>query len=60
MSHLDDHGDTAGASYLKEVRDHYEEYPYPERAPEDEKKQLRGTVADGPDHINYYCLQGAG
>jgi len=45
-------------NYLKEVREHYENYPYPERNPEDEKKRLLSTVTDCLDRINYYCFEG--
>ena len=41
-----------------EVRRQYEQYPYPERKPEDEAKRLVPTVANFLAKINFYCFQG--
>ena len=46
------------SEYLREVRDHYEEYPYPERDPLKEKEFLRAPFTDRLDHVNYYCFEG--
>lgn len=46
------------SSYLKDVRNQYEDYPYPERDPEDEKKFIRATWVDSLDRINYFCHSG--
>jgi 2-polyprenyl-3-methyl-5-hydroxy-6-metoxy-1,4-benzoquinol methylase len=48
---------TAG-SYLKEVREQYETYPYPHRDPEDEKTRLLYTWQDDLAQINHYCYRG--
>jgi len=45
-------------NYLEDVRDQYEDYPYPKRDPEDEKHRLFATAADPLDWINYYCYEG--
>lgn len=45
-------------NYLKEVREHYEDYPYPERNPDDEITRLLPTVTDSLDRVNYYCFEG--
>jgi len=45
-------------NYLEEVRDQYEDYPYPLRDPEDERKRLCETFFDGLDKMNYYCFGG--
>ena len=44
--------------YLKDVRDQYEDYPYPKRDPENEKKSLQPTFYDPLDIINHYCFSG--
>jgi len=46
------------SSYLPQVRRQYEQYPYPERRPEDEKKRLSVTAFDGLGKINHYCYRG--
>jgi len=45
-------------SYLKQVREQYETYPYPDRNPEDEKRRLLYTWQDNLAQINHYCHQG--
>jgi len=45
-------------NYIKEVRGQYEDYPYPFRDPEDERKGLGETFLDGLDKINHYCFGG--
>jgi len=45
-------------NYLKNVRTQYEELPYPERDPQDEKKRIRMTIYDGIDRINHICHGG--
>ncbi len=44
--------------YLKKVRRQYEEFPYPPRNPEDEKKRLIFTVPDNLLRINHFCYGG--
>jgi len=46
------------ANYLRSVKEQYENYPYPERDPEDEKKRLFGTVLEPLSKINHYCFRG--
>jgi len=45
-------------NYLPVVRKHYEEYPYPERNPEDEKNRLVAVGIDSLDVINHYSHEG--
>ena len=45
-------------SYLKEVREQYETYPYPHRDPEEEKRRLLYTWQDNLAQINHYCYRG--
>ena len=46
-------------NYLKQVRDQYENYPYPPRDPEDEQtKGLRLIYSCALDSINHYHYQG--
>src|SRR3954470_10675632 len=40
------------------VRDQYENYPYPERKPEDEKQRLLHTWPEQLAQINHYCFRG--
>ena len=44
--------------YLAEVRDQYEDYPYPHRTPEDEKHRLLTTFTDALALMNYHCFEG--
>jgi len=44
--------------YLNSLGKQYEEYPYPERNPMDEKKRLLPTIGDMLGHINHYCFEG--
>jgi SAM-dependent methyltransferase len=50
--------DPASANYLKEVREHYENYPYPLVNPEDEKQRLYGTILEAFDRLNHFCYEG--
>jgi 2-polyprenyl-3-methyl-5-hydroxy-6-metoxy-1,4-benzoquinol methylase len=45
-------------NYLKKVKEQYEDYPYPPRDPEQEKKYLSCTNMDFLDMINFYCFEG--
>jgi len=45
-------------NYLHEVREQYEQYPYPLRDPEDERKRLLTTEDSFLEKINHYCYQG--
>jgi 2-polyprenyl-3-methyl-5-hydroxy-6-metoxy-1,4-benzoquinol methylase len=45
-------------NYLKHVRDQYEDYPYPYRNPQDEKKRLINTALDGLPYLNHHALGG--
>ncbi|NDF12224.1 MAG: class I SAM-dependent methyltransferase [Proteobacteria bacterium] len=45
-------------SYLTEVRDQYEAYPYPHREPADEKKRCIPTYLDYLDQLNHYGFGG--
>ncbi len=44
--------------YLHEVRKQYENYPYPLRDPEDEKRRLLTTEDSFLEKINHYCYAG--
>ena len=46
------------ADYLKEVREHYENYPYPLRDPKDEATRLLETELTNFDAIACYCYKG--
>lgn len=46
------------ANYLKEVREHYENYPYPPMNPEDEKHRALITITEALDILNYTCYSG--
>lgn len=43
---------------LRQVKDQYENLPYPLRDPEDEKRRLCATQLEGFDQMNYYCYSG--
>ncbi|MFT6030033.1 MAG: 2-polyprenyl-3-methyl-5-hydroxy-6-metoxy-1,4-benzoquinol methylase [Oleiphilaceae bacterium] len=45
-------------SYLQEVRNQYENYPYPARDPEDEKGMIVSSRSSSLDCLNYYCFDG--
>ena len=47
-----------GSEYLHNVRNQYEDYPYPQRAPEDEKSRLITTKLDSLAEINHFGFQG--
>lgn len=44
--------------YLKDVREQYENYPYPKREPNDEKKRLIRSYEDNIQLINHYGFKG--
>lgn len=46
-------------TYLKQVRDQYENYPYPKRTPEHEKGYLIAPRSSSLDCINFFCFEGA-
>lgn len=46
-------------NYLEDVRDQYERYPYPQRDPAEEYKQLRLTSLDQLPLINHFCFNGS-
>lgn len=46
------------ANYLQEVRNQYENYPYPPRNPEDEKKSFKYLHACALDNLNHYNFSG--
>jgi len=46
------------ANYLKAVRNQYEDYPYPSRDPEDERKRLLRTGLCELPQLNHYVHQG--
>lgn len=46
------------ANYLREVREHYENYPYPVKDPQNEKTRLIVPVTEALDRMNYYCFSG--
>ena len=41
-----------------QVRRQYEDYPYPERDPEDEGTRLVRTLLENLDRMNFYCFRG--
>jgi len=45
-------------NYLEDVRNQYEDYPYPKRDPADEKKRLLLTHLDPLGKINHFCFEG--
>lgn len=46
------------SNFIQEVQDQYEDYPYPMRDPEDEKKRLYAPFYDSLDLLNFYCFEG--
>jgi len=46
------------SSVLPEVANQYENYPYPERNPVDERLRLYSPMLDCLDRVNYYCFEG--
>ncbi len=46
------------ANYIKEVRNQYENFPYPLRNPADEKNSFGYTAPCALDYINYYHYSG--
>lgn len=45
-------------NYLKEVRNQYEEFPYPSVNPEDEKTRLCTPMTEELTYISHYCYGG--
>lgn len=45
-------------NYLPKVREQYEQYPYPERNPEDERKRLIVSHLTRLDAVNHDCFRG--
>lgn len=45
-------------NYLREVREHYENYPYPPVNPEDEKRRFTMPVTEAFDCLNHHCYAG--
>ncbi len=50
--------DAKEKNYLEEVRNQYENYPYPYRNPELEKNRLINTTLDSLDLVNFTCFSG--
>ena len=46
------------SNYLKGVRAQYEDYPYPQRDPDDERIRLRSTDLELLDYLNFQCFEG--
>lgn len=51
-------GIMSDTNYLKDVREQYENLPYPERNPIDEEKRLLETSLDFLPRLNHYCFSG--
>jgi len=49
---------TGDSNYLKEVREQYEQYPYPPRDPNNEKSSFRCARPCALDCLNYYHYSG--
>ncbi len=45
-------------NYLPKVREQYEQYPYPERDPQDERKRLIVSHLTRLDTVNHHCFKG--
>ncbi len=45
-------------NYLSSVRTQYEQLPYPQRNPEDEKKRLNRTFGDDLEYLNHFGFGG--
>ncbi|MEO7068263.1 MAG: methyltransferase [Rhodanobacter sp.] len=45
-------------NYLPDVREQYEQYPYPERDPQDERKRLIVSHQMRIDSVNHHCFKG--
>ncbi len=45
-------------NYLRDVREHYENYPYPLVNPEDEFTRLYMPICESFDRMNFYCFEG--
>lgn len=49
---------TQAANYIPEVRKQYEEFPYPERHPKDERQRLILPYLSRIDAVNHHCFKG--
>ncbi len=45
-------------NYIPAVREQYEEFPYPERDPEDEKNRILLPYLSRMDAVNHHCFKG--
>ncbi len=45
-------------NYLKQVKEQYEDYPYPFRDPKDEQQRLVNTALDGLAYLNHHVYGG--
>lgn len=48
----------AKANFLQEVKEQYEDLPYPPRDPQDEKKIIMAPYIEIIERFNHYCFQG--
>ncbi|MFO1242697.1 MAG: class I SAM-dependent methyltransferase [Rickettsiales bacterium] len=46
------------ANFLQEVKEQYEDYPYPPRDPQSEKIGIMAPYVEMPDRLNHYCFGG--
>lgn len=46
------------SNFLEEVKSQYEDYPYPMRNPEDEKRKIYDSVLSRLDAVNFFCFSG--
>lgn len=51
--------DMSNVSANHKVRAQYEDLPYPERNPEDEKARISLANVEAPDRMNHYCFNGS-
>ena len=49
---------TAKSKDLTEVQEHYQDYPYPFRDPEEEKKRLLSIMGEYLGELNHYLYKG--
>ncbi|MFZ4124748.1 MAG: class I SAM-dependent methyltransferase [Rickettsiales bacterium] len=49
---------TEDVNYLRQVREQYENYPYPPVNPQDEKHKFTVPVTEAFDHLNHACFGG--
>lgn len=48
----------AKANFLQEVKEQYEDYPYPPRDPAEEKRMIKAPFIDIAERVNHYCFGG--